>query len=256
MESARGLGCDVFGAHRNNWPEQAEQLQGDIKASGCRSEFFVGDVGTIEGVEAAADALARVAPKNSVRLMVHCIANASLGNFMPGGEGVFRQFKPKNFSKTMDSMANSFPWWAQALVARDLLAPGARILGMTNPIGDSLLVNFGLITAAKAALELYAKHLALEMGAMGYRVNILKFGLVETDAAAMGFGERWEHFRRLTKACLPPNRILTAEEVGKVVVHLCKEEADWFNGAVIDYTGGQMNNLLEATLRLGEPPRD
>ena len=252
QQACNTLGLNIFGAHRNHWPEQADELQQYLRGQDRRAEFYVGDVGTAQGVEAAGQALAEVAPPGSVRLFVHSIANASLGRYMPGGEGVHRQLIPKNFHKTMDAMANSFPWWAQTLEQHKLLAPGARLLGLTNPIGDSLLVNFGLINAAKAALEMYIKHLALEMGPMGYRVNLLNFGTVETLAASMGFGPRWEPFKELCATAIGAGRIVTSDEVAKLVMLLCDERADWFNGATIDFTAGQARNMLEAHLRLEE----
>jgi NAD(P)-dependent dehydrogenase (short-subunit alcohol dehydrogenase family) len=253
-DAAGTLGLDVFGAHRNNWPQQAEQLRAQIFGRGCRAELVILDAGTPEGVEQGADALAKVAPPHSVKLFVHSLASASLGRFMPGGTGVHRQLIPKNFHKTLDTMANSFPWWAQALVARDLLAPGARLFGLTNPSRQSSLVNFGLMSAAKAALETYIHYLALEMGPLGYRVNLINFGTVETHAAALGFGPRWERFKKLCTTSTSAGRILTAEEVSRLVTLLCDERAEWFNGACIDFTGGQAQNYLDAHLRLGDAP--
>lgn len=242
-------GLNIFGAHRGNHIDEANALAADVEAAGRRAVFHLGDVGTWDGAAQAADELLEIAGPKSVRLFVHSIANASLGRFMPGGEGPrYRQFVEKNYSKTMNAMANSFPWWAQALVARDLLADGAQLLGLTNPIVDSLVHNFGLITAAKAALEMYVKHLALEMGPMGHRVNLLNFGTVETRAAAIGFGEEWDRFKALCTGAIGAGRLVSAEEVARFVTVLCSPEANWFNGATIDFTGGQARNLLDAAI--------
>ena len=43
-------------------------------------------------------------------------------------------------------------YWARALHERDLLAPGAQLLGLTNVLHDQILHNCGLVAAAKAAL--------------------------------------------------------------------------------------------------------
>lgn len=246
---ARDPGLHVFGAHRNNWRAQVDTLAAEITAQGRRFNEYIGDAGTVEGVEAAADALARTVPPRSVRLFVHAIANASLGLFLPGGEGAFRQFQPKNFHKTMDSMANSFAWWAQALLARDLLAPGAQLLGLTNPIADSLIHNFALITASKAALQVYIKHLAWELGPLGYRVNLLNYGTVDTVAVKRAFTpEKWQRFVDVVEQAIPAKRMLTTPEVGAFVSLLLRPEAGWFNGATIDFTGGQSHGLLDLLL--------
>lgn len=246
---ARDPGLHVFGAHRNNWRPQVDALAADIAAQGKKFHEYIGDAGTVEGVEAAADQLAATVPPRSIRLFVHAIANASLGLFLPGGEGAFRQFQPKNFHKTMDSMANSFAWWAQALVARDLLAPGAQLLGLTNPIADSLIHNFAIITASKAALQVYIKHLAWELGPLGYRVNLLNYGTVDTVAVKRAFTpEKWQRFIDVVEQAIPAKRMLTTPEVGALVSLLLRPEAAWFNGATIDFTGGQSHGLLDLLL--------
>ncbi len=249
---ARDPGLDLFGAHRGHYPEGAAALTAQVTEAGRRIHLHVGDAGTADGVTQTADALAAVAPPRSVRLFVHSIANASVGRYLhtPGGDATLdRVLAPRHFQKTFDSMAHSFVWWAQALVARDLLAPGARLLALTNPIGQSLVANFSLITAAKAALAVYVKHLALELGPRGYRVNLLNFGTVETPAASYGFGELWPRFKHICETSTPAGRLLSADEVGRFVSVLCGEGAAWFNGAEIDFTGGQAHSVLDAALR-------
>lgn len=253
---AHDPGLHIFGAHRGNWPQQMAELDADVAALGRRIEHYVGDAGTPEGVQAAAAQLAATVPKHSVRIVVHSIANASLGMMLPGGTGTHRQFIPHNFAKTMDSMANSFCWWVQELYSRELLARGALILGLTNPISDSLIHNFALITASKAALQVYVRHLAWEMGPHGYRVNLLNFGTVDTVAVKKAFTpEKWQRFCDVVAQAIPAHRMLTTPEVGKFVSLLLRPEASWFNGATIDFTGGQSQSLLDCLLYDDWDPR-
>ena len=243
---ARDPGVHVFGAHRGNYPEGADALRAEITGADRRAEMYQGDVGTPDGVQAGADALLEVAGPRSVRVFVHSIANASVGCFLQGGRGRYRAFVPQNFHKTFDSMAHSFAWWAQALVDRDLLAPGGRLLGLTNPIGDSLIHNFALITAAKAALEVYVKHLARELGRLGHRVNLLNFGVIETPAVKAGFGPLWPRFAHVCEQINNTERLTTAEDVARTVSMLCSDAAAGFNGATIDFSGGQCQAVLDA----------
>ncbi len=242
-------GLNIFGLHRGNFAEQANELKAEIEALGRRAVFMELDAGTWEGTLQASTYLAEVAGPQSVGIFVHAIANASLGRFLAGGQDRFRQFIPRNFHKTMDSMANTFAWWAQQLHGQDLLAPGARLLGLTNPISDSLINNFGLITAAKAALEVYVRHLSWELGPLGYRVNLLNYGTVDTPAVRAAFTpEKWARFQKVVARAIPAGRLLTTPEVGRFVSRLLDEEAQWVNGAVIDFTGGQSQGLLDALI--------
>jgi NAD(P)-dependent dehydrogenase (short-subunit alcohol dehydrogenase family) len=249
VEVAGSRGLDVFGVHRGRYLEQAQQVEREVAATGRRIVMHRGDAATHEGVAQGAEALLAAAGPRSVKLFVHSLASGSVGHFVSGGED---QFHPKQVERTFNSMAHSFLYWIQALVARDLLAPQARLLGLTNPLTESLLHNTGLITASKAALEIYVRHLALELGPRGHRVNLLKFGTVLTPALQHVYSP--EALARLEAAHArmnPAGRMCTVQEVARFVSVLAGEHVDWFNGATIDFTGGMTLRLLD--LVLNEP---
>jgi enoyl-[acyl-carrier protein] reductase III len=250
VEVARSRGLNVFGMHRGRFLEQAAQVERDIAEAGRRVVMHRGDAGTPEGAAQGADALLAAAGHQSVKLFVHSLASGSVGRFVSGDED---QLHPKQLERTFHSMAHSFVYWAQALVARDLLAPGARILGLTNPLTESLLHNTGAITAAKAALEIYVRHLAVELGPLGHRVNLLKFGTVLTPALKHVYSpEAMARLEYSHRQMNPSGRMCTVEEVARFISVLVGDEADWFNGATIDFTGGMTLRLLDLVLN---PPR-
>jgi NAD(P)-dependent dehydrogenase (short-subunit alcohol dehydrogenase family) len=239
-------GLNVFGVHRGHHPEQADALARDVSALGRRAALRVDDAGTYEGAIAGADALLREAPPRSVRLFVHSIANASLGRFIAPAE---ERLAPRQFHKTFESMAHSFVFWAQALVDRDLLAPGARLLALTNPLHESIIGRCGMVAASKAALEMYVRHLALELGPRGYRVNMLKFATVITPAVAKVYGEgELARIDAIHRKMIPAGRMCTTDEVGRFVSLLLDERAEWMNGATIDFTGAMTQSLLDLVL--------
>ena len=238
-------GLNVFSVHRGNHKEAATEVQRDIQALGSRAHFRVGDAAAAEAAAQGAAELAEVAGPKSVQLFVHSLASASLGKLTGSGH-----LAPRQMLKTFDVMAHSFVYWVQELVARDLLAPGARIVGLTNPLDESLVLQCGLIAATKAALEGYARALALELGPKGYRVNLLKFSTVITPAVAAVYGkERLEAIRRSHERFMPARRMCTVEEVGKVVSFLAGPDAEYFNGATIDFSGGMMLGMVDVLLR-------
>jgi NAD(P)-dependent dehydrogenase (short-subunit alcohol dehydrogenase family) len=243
---AQAPGLDVFGAHRGRHPAEAERVAADVRAAGRRAHLWVADAGTAEGAALGADALLERAGPRSVKLFVHSIANASLGHLASGGSD---QLLARQVHKTFDSMAHSFVFWAQELLARDLLAPGARLLGLTNPLAESLLHNCALVAASKAALEMYVRHLAFELGPRGHRVNLLKFPTVITPAVQKVYTP--EVLARLEDAhrrMIPAGRMCTLEEVAAFVAFLAGDGGAWFNGATIDFTGGMTQSLLDLVL--------
>ncbi len=246
---ARRPGLDVFGMHRGHHPVEAEAVARDVAASGRRCVMHLGEAGTAHAAEAGAEALMGAAGPRSVKLFVHSLANASLGH-LASGEGA--RFTAARVHKTFDSMAHSFVYWAQQLVARDLLAPEAQLLGLSNPLVDSLVRNGALITASKAALEVYVRHLAYELGPLGHRVNLLKFGGVATTAVGHTFPDAaGEALRATLPRVIPAGRMLTLDEVARFVTVLAGDDARWFNGATIDYTGAQSQSLFDALIYPG-----
>jgi NAD(P)-dependent dehydrogenase (short-subunit alcohol dehydrogenase family) len=244
---ARDPGWQVFGVHRGHHPEGAEAVAADVRAAGRRIEMHVGDAGTAEAAATMAARFKAVAGPRSVGLFVHSLSGASLGHFLDTHED---QLTPRQFEKTFNYLAHSFAYWAQELHGRDLLAPNARLLGLTNVLHDSLLDNAGLIAGAKAALDMYVRHLAIELGRFGHRVNLLKFPTVVTPALHVLLGPAAiRRIEEVHRDLIPAGRICTVDDVARFVSLLTRPETEWLNGAMIDFTGGMMLRLLDVVLR-------
>jgi NAD(P)-dependent dehydrogenase (short-subunit alcohol dehydrogenase family) len=243
---ARTANMNVFGVHRGNFAAAAAALEAEIRGFGRRAHMHVADAGTAAGARSGAETLLALAGPRSIGMFLHSIAAASVGHFT--GEGAFH---PKQFEKTFNYMAHSFVYWTQALIELDLLAPGARLFGLTNSLHDSQLHNTGMIAASKAALEMYIRYLATELGPLGYRVNLLKFGTVVTPALRRVLGERaMQRLEAAHREMIPAGRMCTLEEVAELLALLASsEECAWFNGATIDFTGGMTLRLLDLVLR-------
>jgi NAD(P)-dependent dehydrogenase (short-subunit alcohol dehydrogenase family) len=239
-------GMHVFGVHRGRHAAQAAELAREVAAAGCRAVLPEGDAGTAEGAASLADALLREAGPRSIGFFVHSIANASLGRFTSGGSD---RIVPRQVQKTFESMAHSFVYWTQALLDRDLLAPGARLLALTNPLHEQILGHCGLVAASKAALETYVRHLALELGPLGHRVNMLKFASVITPAATVVYwADALGRIEAAHRRMIPAGRMCTTDEVGRFVSLLLDDRAEWINGATLDFTGAMTQSLLDLVL--------
>lgn len=242
--TARAPGLDVHGFHRGRHPEVAAALRRDIEALGRTAALVERDAGTVESATAGAEELlARYGPR-SVKLFVHAIASSSLG---PLARGDGRRMTPDRVHRSFESMAHSFLWWVQALYDRDILAPSARLLALGNTTGEALLRQTAVIAASKAALTTYVRYLAWELGPLGHRVNLLKFGALRSPATEATFaGPGMGHVEAVISGASPSGRTITAEEVGAFVSVLASAEGAWFNGAVIDFTGGEVLPFFDA----------
>jgi 3-oxoacyl-[acyl-carrier protein] reductase len=238
-------GLNVFGIHRGHHMDEAAKVSKAVEAADRRCHMRISGAGLHEEIVAGADELLKVAGPKSVRLMVHAIANASYGTFTPT-DTHWEVLAPRQVQHTFDCMAHSFMWWVQELVKRDLLADGARMIAMTNPMVDSVVAGWGLVAAAKGALRGYVRQLGHELGPKGYVVTLLKFGLVETLAIKRAFPEEeWRYARDYVASITPFRRLSELEEIGRFVGTLAGDTGAWFNGTMIDYTGSQNRGLLD-----------
>ncbi len=99
-------------------------------------------------------------------------------------------------------------------------------------------------TSAKAALNAYAKKLALVEAPNGIRVNALLPGSVEFP------GGEWERVRQhqpelyqMVKASIPSGRLGTPQEIADAAVWMVSARATWLTGAALAVDGGQSRSI-------------
>lgn len=248
--AAADAGHDVFGIHRGNWPEHATALREYVTARGRELVLWEADASTLEAVDGGRRRLREVAGPGSIIMVVHAIASASVG-LLAAGE---TPLAPRQLQATFDRMAHSFVWWTQGLVRSDLTHPdGTQFLALSNLMPDHTIRGAAAIAASKAALEVYVKHLAFELGHAGHRVNVLKFAMVVTEALQATFPpEAVEKLITTMERSVPAGRLLEVDEVGRLCLILAEGDARWFNGATLDYTGSESLPFFD-TLVYGGP---
>jgi 3-oxoacyl-[acyl-carrier protein] reductase len=245
---AQDPGLHVMGVHRGRRPEAAQALAAALADSGRQIEFLELDAGTEPGSVAGVRQVRERLGTRRVKLLVHAIANASVGTLSELGES---RLDARRIEKSFSSMAHSFVYWTQGLLEHDLLAPDARLLGLSNPMDDVVVKGTAVIAACKAALGAYVRHLAHELGPLGHRVNLLKFGAVTTQAIQRTFGgeQGMSRLRGVLEQAIPARRLSTTDEVGRLVSVLAGDAGAWFNGATIDFTGGEFQGLMNVLLK-------
>ncbi len=229
---AEDPGLNLVGVHRGKHEADAAAVVEAVREHGREARFETLDASRPEQIRTTVAKLAETLPAGELRVVVHAIANASVGHFT--GEDAYADWQ---YEKTFAAMAHSYVWWAQALLDTPLLADGARLVGFTNPLTTTPLHRCGLIAAAKGALEVYARYLAVEtMGRV--KANLVNFAAADTRAANVAVGD-FDHARHAFEQATPAGRLVTVEEVGKLVSFLAGDGGAWFNGATIDFTGGE-----------------
>ncbi len=111
-----------------------------------------------------------------------------------------------------------------------------HIIGISSDGPDHFYKGYDFVAASKALLEFVSRYMATHLLAEGSRVNVLRFGTVNTESFRAIFGE--EFFAFLEGQGAPKDAILTPETCGKAVLALCSGLLDAVNGQIISVDYG------------------
>jgi len=242
--TARALaraGMHIFGVHLDTKAtlDRAKQVVADIEAAGQRAVFFNTNAADgrkrarvldkIEGVLADEE-------HQAIHFVLHSLAFGSLLPFI--ADDAEEAISETQMDMTLRVMAHSLVYWVQGLVRRRLLVRGSRIYALSSAGAERVVVPYGAVSAAKAALESHVRQLALELGPRGIAVNCLRPGVTDTPALRAIPGH--EHWAEEALQRNPGGRLTTPEDVATTLVTLADPAITWISGTVIPVDGGEI----------------
>jgi NAD(P)-dependent dehydrogenase (short-subunit alcohol dehydrogenase family) len=115
------------------------------------------------------------------------------------------------------------------------MRPGGSIVLMGGTGGRRIDHRLGIVPASTAALPPFTAALALELAPI--RVNLIAAGFVDTPLSASLLGDELDARRRELTSTLPIGRVVTADDVAGLAIHLMVNTA--LTGATYDIDGGQ-----------------
>jgi NAD(P)-dependent dehydrogenase (short-subunit alcohol dehydrogenase family) len=240
LELARS-GFNIFGVHmdlRSTMPN-VERIQSEIKEAGQDTVFFNMNAADAakraSAVEQMQERLRSDGDDAYVRVLMHSLAFGTLLPYI--GETPKDVVSQKQIDMTVDVMAHSLVYWAQDLVARNLLRKGSRIFAMTSSGSTRVIKAYGAVSAAKAALESHIRQLAFELAPLGIAANSIRAGVTDTPALRRIPGGQELHER--AKAANPSGRTTTPQDVARAISALTDERLAWMTGNVIGVDGGE-----------------
>jgi len=159
------------------------------------------------------------------------VNNAASGVMRPATE-----LEDRHWDWTLDINAKA-PWKC-AVAASELMSNGGTIVNITSPGSTSVLPDYFVVGVSKAALESLTRYLAIELAEKNIVVNAVSASFIKTDAVdAFPEGSiAYEMAQRPT----PAGRVVTSEDVARVVALLCSEDARMIRGQIILVDGGEM----------------
>lgn len=235
--AAAARGIHVCGVHldRRSTIASAIQVREDCEAAGVEALFFNANAADPDKIREITGDLATRCEPGRLRLLFHSLAFGALVPLV--GEGPKASATPAQMAMTFDVMASSLVTWTQEARWRGLLGRGSRVLAMTSAGSMRVMPSYGMVSAAKAALEAFVRQLAAELGPEGVTVNALRAGV--TDTPALRKIPNHERMMDVARTLNPGGRLTQPEDVASFVGLLLEPGAGWVSGSVIGVDGGE-----------------
>jgi 3-oxoacyl-[acyl-carrier protein] reductase len=219
---ARG-GLHVAVGYRSD-ADAAEEVVAKATADGVEARAVPIDVQDESSIDGAFDHVEQ--QLGPVRVLVN---NAGFTK-----DGLAAKYSTATWDATMSVNARGPFLCSRRALPAMLKARWGRIVNVASVA--ALRGNAGqtAYTASKAALAMFTRSLAREVGGRGITVNAVCPGFVETKMTEVQGDENRKRYLDMT----PAGRFGTPEEVAAVIAFLAGGEASYVNGAIITVDGG------------------
>jgi len=165
-----------------------------------------------------------------IDFVVHSVAFANRDDLKTN----YRNTSRAGFALAMDISAYSLI--AMCRYAAPIMNRGGSVVTMTYLGAQRAVPHYGVMGAAKAALEASVRYLAVDLGEQGIRVNAISAGPIKTLAGSgvPGLKEKI----KLMDIYAPLRRAVDQSDVGRSTVYLLSDLASGVTGEVLMVDGG------------------
>ena len=219
--AARGANV-AFSFSKNK--ELADELVGEVEASGRRALAFQTDVTDASGAEQMVRAV-----KNELGSVDYLVNNAGITR-----DRLIMMMNEEDWDAVLDTNLKgvfNVTKPAVAIMVRQRRGSVLNISSISGVVGMAGQTNY---SASKAGLIGFTKALAKEIAKRNITVNALALGLIETDMT----GALNEEYRKKVLEQIPLNRYGSVAEVARIAAFLLSDDAKYITGQVIQADGG------------------
>jgi NAD(P)-dependent dehydrogenase (short-subunit alcohol dehydrogenase family) len=172
------------------------------------------------------------------------ISNASIALLT----GSLDEYKKKSLFKTIEYSTWPIVDYTRKIKERFGAYP-RYIIGISSDGPDHFYQGYDFVAASKGLLETFSRYLSIHLSPEGCRVNVVRFGPVETDSFNQVFGDGF--FEYVRKQGISDDLLLKIEDCGKTIVALCSGLLDGLNGQILTVDNGLSfgSNIIMQYLR-------
>jgi enoyl-[acyl-carrier protein] reductase III len=221
-----GSGVDIA-IHYVRKKQAAEEVAAAIRSLGRRAILLKANLAEAGQIEAMLDDLQVQFGRCDI----------FVGNAASGTPRDILDVNDKHWDWTMDVNARSILRCVQRLAPAMAQASWGRVINITSPGSHRVLPHYGAIGLSKAVVDSLTRYLAADLAPQGITVNAVSPGLVATDAVT-AFPVDLQATFEYASSRTPAGRLVTPEDVARLVAFLCTDAAAMIVGQVITVDGG------------------
>lgn len=211
----------------------AEDVVRQIEEKGRKAQAFQLDTTAVAGFDSFFKDISGYLNKVYGNTRFHYLINNA-------GTGIYKPFV-QTTEADFDEMINIHLKGVYFLTQKALpfLNDGGAIINISSGLARFSLPGSSAYGSMKAAVEVFTKYLAKELGDRKIRANVVAPGAVATD---FGGGENRDNDKKRTLISnnTALGRVGEPDDIGGVVAFLCTDDAKWINGQRIEAAGGMM----------------
>ncbi len=132
------------------------------------------------------------------------------------------------------------PFFLSRAIARHMIDQGIHgsIVNISSGAGSSARTGGSHYCGSKAAINMFTKVLAIELGPHQIRVNAVAPGLILDEVMSLPAPEGTNDYVASLLKGIPLGRTGAPEDIAHAVSFVCSDQASWLSGEVIGVNGG------------------
>ncbi len=221
--AARGA-TPIINYRRN--AEAAGEVVAEVEALGVSAFAIQADIENLEELEAMFDEV-----KERFGRLDFFVSNASASNFRP-----LMELKPHHLERTFNMNVRAFVVGTQRAV--QLMDQGGRIVVLSSYGSPRTFPTYANLGAAKAAAEVWARYMAVELAPLGINVNALTPGIIESDSSSFFYSTGLVASLDTVVPKIPKRRLGSVQEVADCVLFLLSPASEYVTGTTLVVDGG------------------
>jgi enoyl-[acyl-carrier protein] reductase III len=221
--AARGA-MPIINYRRNE--DAARDAVAEIERFGVPALSIRADLESVEEIEAMFDQV-----QARFGRLDFFVSNASASNFRP-----MMDLKPHHLERTFNTNVRAFVLGTQR--ATKLMDRGGRIVVLSSYGSLRVFPTYANLGATKAALETWARYMAVELAPLGINVNVVTPGIIKSDSSSFFYETGLVAPLETVVTKIPKQRLGTVQEAADCVLFLLSPASEYVTGTTLVVDGG------------------